>query len=440
MEFASKIFKRTGNKKGAVLVFVAIAIVVIVIFTAFAIDLGYLFVVGNELKNAADAGALAGAQVLYLNDGTQVNANANQVAFDIARANTSQRVPVDVHWTAGQNSGGNVDVQRGHWSFASSTFTANDSLEPVDLWNATTAELDANLNFINAVRVWARREDTPALSFFSRIFGYNQYFLRREAVAYIGFAGTLGPGEADQPIAICKQAIRDSGGEYTCGVGRMINSGANIGHETGGWTNFTQGPCSTASASSVRPLICSSGNPGPLYLGEGMGTVGGMQQTGYDRLIECWQTQAGLPARPNSNNPADFPTAPWQLKLPVVDCPGNNMGNCSELVGAVVLNVIWITRTGFKNSLAPIPTRMAGIPNDDPNIHIPDWVSPGLTPQENWQDFVRHFKLKDVLNNSDATAEDKTIYFLPDCTPHPLAGNTGGENFGVLARIPVLVK
>ena len=59
--------------KGATVVFVAIAMVMFLGFAALAVDLGYLYVVRGELQNAADAGALAGAQVLYVNNGTAVN-------------------------------------------------------------------------------------------------------------------------------------------------------------------------------------------------------------------------------------------------------------------------------------------------------------------------------------------------------------------------------
>jgi hypothetical protein len=38
-----------------------------------------------------------------------------------------------------------------------------------------------------------------------------------------------------------------------------------------------------------------------------------------------------------------------------------------------------------------------------------------------------------------ATFAKKSIYFLPSCKAHEPRGNTGGENFGVLAEIPVLV-
>ena len=66
----------------------------------------------------------------------------------------------------------------------------------------------------------------PEEPFFARIFGSSGPSIEATAVAYIGFAGTLTPAEADQPIAICRQGITDPNtGAYTCGVGRMINSG-----------------------------------------------------------------------------------------------------------------------------------------------------------------------------------------------------------------------
>jgi hypothetical protein len=286
----------------------------------------------------------------------------------------------------------------------------------------STEELDANVNFINAVRVIARRQATPAASFFARIFGHTGFELSATAVAYLGFAGTLLPLDATQPIAICKQSILDENGDYTCGKGRMINSGSNVGHNTGGWTNFSQ-PCETASANTVRPLVCGAGNPEPLELGQGTGTTGGEVQTAFDALIKCWRDNTTL-----DTNGDKIPDQPWQLTLPVVDCPGNNLGPCSTVKGAVTVNVVWITRTD-KNQMNEVPRKMG------------DWTCPpGNTAQQCWDGFVNRFQLRDVLNNSYATYEDKTIYFLPDCTPHEPAGRSGGENFGIPAEIPVLVQ
>ena len=412
-----KMVDQMANQKGATAVVVGISLVVLIGFAALAIDLAYLYVVRGELQNAADSGALAGAQVLYINNGTQVNANANQTALNLVSANFSEQSPVAVQ-----------SIERGHWSFATRTFTPNNSLLPVSLWNVTAQQLDADLNFINAVRVITTRRlnvatGLPEEPFFARIFGISGPALQAVAVAYIGFAGTLEPTTADQPIAICRQAIADPSTGYSCGVGRMINSGQNAGHQTGGWTNFTQQPCQTANTGSIRPFVCGSGNPGPLVLGQGMGTTGGQVQTVYDQLRDCWASQRALD-RDNDG----WPDLPWAMTLPVIDCPANNTGNCSTLMGAVEVKVVWITRND-RNQMNEVPRRMG------------NWTCPsGYTAQQCWTSFVNYFQLRDVLNQDYAIYEDKTIYFQPDCTPHIPMGTTGGENYGILARIPVLVN
>src|SRR3989339_19293 len=171
MGINSGVHKLSGDRKGVVMILVAVAIFVIIGFAALAIDVGHLFIVRNELKNAADAGALAGARILYINNGTAVNPNANQAAFDVAAANQSEKHAVDVDWSGGKAG----DGERGHWGFATRSFTPNDSLSPVDLWDLKSDALDSDTNFINAVRVKARREATPAASFFARVFGFQNF-------------------------------------------------------------------------------------------------------------------------------------------------------------------------------------------------------------------------------------------------------------------------
>lgn len=326
-----KYFNILNNQRGAVLVFVALAIIMLLGFVALAIDISHLAVTKNELQNAADAGALAGARFLYTEDGTSVREDANEIAWKTATENVSDRETVEVNWTSG-NSG---DVQRGHWSFTTRTFTRNDSTIAVNLSGG--GNLDTDPNFINAVRVIARRESTPVSSFFARIFGSDSFIQSATAVAYRGFAGSLGPGEVDLPIAICEESIlnedKDEDGEkdYDCNMGRMINSGIKPeDSNTGGWTNFSQ-PCVTANTSTMRPLVCGGGNPKTLNFNSGMGSIGGEQQDTFDSLIECWK-----------NNVGDPPKNSWEVTLPVVSCPGNNVSNCAVLKGAVNLNILWI--------------------------------------------------------------------------------------------------
>lgn len=423
MKIGSRSIDQTKAQRGMAAIMVAIILVVLIGFAALAVDVFHLFVARNELQNAADAGALAGARVLYKADGT-VNEGANQVAYEAAIANKSEKVAVEVNWSGG-NEG---DLQRGHWSFKDRKFTPNASLDPVQLWNVSNDELDANLNFINALRVVVRRKDTPVASFFARIFGFEKFILSAEAVAYIGFAGDL--FQPDQPIAICQQAILDQNGQYTCGVGRMLNSGnGNDGHQTGAWTNFSQ-PCDPPSASQLAPLVCASGNSMiHISLGE-VGTYPGtVTGKGFDNLRDCWMKNKEL-----DGDGDKIPDRPWSMTLAVIDCPGNNTSNCSKILGAVTVDIVWITRQD-KNQYKEVPRKMYNPQKES------FWICPpAKSGKECWDSFVNEFQLRDVLNASPAIYEDKTIYFLPSCQKHEPTGRTGGKNFGVLAKIPVLVK
>jgi len=65
--------------------------------------------------------------------------------------------------------------------------------------------------------------------------------------------------------------------------------------------------------------------------------------------------------------------------------------------------------------------------------------SPFASGETCWNEFAEWFDLQWDAT-SPAHYDSKSIYFLPNCSPHIPKGLTGGENFGVLAKIPVLVK
>ena len=422
------------QERGAVLVLVALLLLVFVGITALAIDLGHLYVVRNELQNAADAGALAGALNLYNDDpvaGLEILPGANQAAYDTAIQNSSENLPVEVKWSGG-NSG---DVQRGHWSFSEHKFTPSDSLVTVALAGLSNEQLDImdgtsaarSPAFINAVKVVTRRETNPVTSFFAGIFGKNTFVRSAEAVAYIGFAGQLEPGDLDQPIAICEESIlqTDASGEqfYSCSIGRMINSGSNVeSNETGGWTDFGQnGAClGGTNSNDVRDQICASGNTQAVDYGKAMATNGGEINSAFNSLYDCWQAYLA------SSTAETGSPQPWELNLPVVTCPGNNVGTCETLVGAVTIQIVWINDT-IDPHYNDAPRKMGNWSNDNPD---------GMA---RWQDFATTFNLQNV-DGTPAPYNQKSIYFLPSCDVKEPAGHTGGRNFGVLAKFPVLVK
>jgi len=454
MKIPGGLKNRLKREEGAVLVLVAILCVVLLGFAALAVDIGYLYVIRNELQNGADAGALAGAGALYLDDGSAVNPDANQVAYVMATANESQSEPVEVQWSGG-NSG---DVERGHWTLSTRTFTPNPSLDATQLWGRTAAELDADLNFINAVRVRARREATPATAFFSTIFGRESFALAADAVAYLGYAGPRDASEFDAPIAICSYSILGANGVFEgCNVGRMINSGSDPGtSNTAGWTDFNQDPdsvCSGTNSNDLRPLVgCTSGTiPSMPISGDlPVATTGGANQVVYDDLRDCW-----LPYRDSAEV--------WEMLLPVIDCEGRNVGNCPVLIGAVKVEMLWMTEAGTaKPEDAPYAMEgwewatQAALPFDgvsgqsgcadlaaqigSPTDSGSDW-GPGtyVEGMARWECFVRYFELQNS-DDQDAPLAKKSIYFRPSCDYSRQAGGPGGVNFGVMASSPVLVR
>ena len=460
-----------SNQRGADIVFVAICLFVLIAFAALALDVGHLVVTKNELQNAADAGALAGAHKLYSDDGRFITVDATrQAAIAVSTMNRSDNAAAEVDIG---------DVLIGHWSFGLGSldkgFTASASTDAVALWGISTVALDQNEDFINAVQVTAWRKDQTVTSWFARIFGFEEGFLQSAtAVAYIGFAGSVEPETFDQPIAICKESLLQRNGEgepyWDCNIGRMLNSSDNQStSNTGAWTNLTQDPCETASVPTLRPLVCGEGNPTPLLFGSGIGAIGGVADNIFRDLADCWGsfTEDTYPSPGD-----DLPDTVWTgLKLPVVSCPGNNVSNCPTLQGVVVLDIIWVERNGDLSKIDDYAPKHMEDPRDggtswpnDSDKAVPLEVlrnyyvgrnDGDLFPTQaeldadyddrfdngkvRWASFVKRF---DLLNADDQPApwQHKAIYFMPNCDYHEPDGTSQGENFGVLAIIPVLVE
>ncbi|MEJ2098669.1 MAG: pilus assembly protein TadG-related protein [Desulfobacterales bacterium] len=416
-----------NDQHGVSAVIIAICLLILVGFVALAIDVGHLYVAKNELQNAADAGALAGAMNLFTEDMTSINEAANQIAYDAAVANLADKYPVELK----DHLSNNGDVQRGHWSVKNRTFTPNASTVVVPLLGRSQDELDDDTDFINAVRVVTRRESTPIASFFATIFGRMGFLGVTDAVAYRGFAGTESTLDIDQPIAICAQSVIKPGGEYpepfdpslpppenpcledgdisdceiACNTGKMLDSGTDKGqptstHNTAAWINYTSGEdpsaCSTASASDMNQLVCKTEAELPdwaskdLKVGNYVGSTGGVQQSTFDKMRACWQGGSNCEAEiiqetgectedqvpiDSENDEDDIPEKAWKLKLPVVDCPGNNVSTCSKIVGVVCIQLIWMTSAGTPDPSLETPFKMTAevVPENGEALESRTW-------------------------------------------------------------------
>lgn len=418
-----------GDERGAVAVITAIVLLFVILgIAALAIDIGRMTTVRNELQNAADAGALAGTAALYNVAATEVNTGANQIAFDTAKMNMSMNEPVDINWTVGTNNG---DVQRGHWSFGSKKFTADDSTKLLELWKFSDEELDiydADNPFINAVRVVTRRQVS---ALFARNFSRE---VTAEAIAYIGFAA--GPYDIDFPMGWCSHAIKDDDGNIKCDTG--IKTPDTI--ESAKWTNLSVG-CETPTGGSSLPSVFSTTTCQMVALpavtaGVKISTTKGDVTSFYRPMRDCWIGK--------SNNK----TKTWQVRIPVIDCDNSP---CNRVVGVIEADILWMTPHNAERvdgANADVPRKMY---YEDASEEIDWWCGKkddvdkdddvainSISKADCWAEFVEVFQI-----TSDAGGdlwEKEAVYLAPHCDKVEPVGRSGASNFGILAEIPILVR
>jgi hypothetical protein len=443
------IFTLRRDQRGVTFIVVAVALFFLLGFAALAIDFGYSHVVRNQLQNAADSGALAGANDLFDDEG-DINLSANKTAYDAAKLNKSGGNSVEVNDYA-TNTG---DVQRGHWTFGDPVacpalggkevkFCPNDSPNQIDLFDSNI-DYDTDTRFINAVKVVTHNTQIP--SFFAKIFGYGNYQRMADAVAVRTAAGRFEPGEFDLPIAICEFSIKNfgTGSPLTCGMGRMLNSGSKEEtHNTGGWTNFSQPDCITANPSNI-PRDCTRGVSPQLVLGD-MGTVGGVQDVVFEDIRDCFFS---MPKNVDKNGDEyqrideyGNPYRPLNVTLPVIKCEGNNVSNCSLLMGGVNINIIWISETGTGQLTAPILMWKNAFGDSPVDPWDPSDLPDGTPVEDVFEDFAGHFNLTNYPAEGLAPLQKKAIYFMPSCEEVDPIGNGASSNwYGIFSETSVLVE
>jgi putative Tad-like protein involved in Flp pilus assembly len=563
------------NQQGASAVVVAVSLVMLICFAAIAVDGFHLIVVKNELQNAADAGALAGAAALYKETlGASVDPLANQEAYDGATANKSEKVAVELYNYDGTANNQCLDpeppisdetyedVQRGHWYFANpsgtpsvveSDFECNGSTTAINVANYSTDVLNADPDFINAVKVVTRRSGralgTPILSFFARIFGYQNFQMSATAIGYIGFASQNILVGA--PIAICKESILGYGSDsITCNEGRMFNDN----NDTARWTSLEDcdGNTNANKLKTILTQTCDTNTENPYVTTPEISTVEGQDNVAFDDLINCWVGNgANEIVKDGVDDDEDdeydiqlvsidkdgdgVPDQPWKMTLPVIICEGDEAKGptCGPIVSAVEVKIVWMAMKDAIDPVHPplgkpdepgapdymhydIPSYDADLDNivytsswplekppyqspegidwnypspdqetihdpslmtDEPSIYEiltqnlteqelaklesniladhPDWAgsdefgNPNWTYQKlealmdygevRWASLTKYFNMKD--NDGDpAVYLQKTFYFMPNCEITEPTGSTGTDNFGVLAKYPVLVE
>ena len=148
-------FRKSDRRRGAVAVFVMVTMLVLLGCTALAVDVGHMYVAHEEMQNAMDSSALAGASGLF----HEGNVSGEWAQFYATR---NQVAGVGV-------SNDEAEAIIGYWEGSTRTFYPFTGTEPTDP---------------NAVRTIGTRPDLPL--FFAKIMGISETCVMREAVATSG--------------------------------------------------------------------------------------------------------------------------------------------------------------------------------------------------------------------------------------------------------------
>ena len=258
-----RLFKRAGNQRGTVIALAAIMMVVFVSLAAIAIDLHHLFVVRNELQDAADAAALAGAGTFYPNTPPTVPdwGQAATTASAAIQMNKSDAITLN-----------NCQVQTGYW---------NLSKTPPGLQseNIIPGPMD-----VPAVMVTVSRSPGnnggPVRLFLGGILGVNFSSVSAQAIAVTASPGSVKPG-ALLPVVISKE-IADQWKNYNSPTKTFrIGSAYHYPNsEAGQWTSFE---LNRNNVPTIRDLI-ANGNPTPLSVGDNIWIEPGTKTTLYSSV------------------------------------------------------------------------------------------------------------------------------------------------------------
>ena len=222
--------------------------------TGAAVDLGVMYSVHNELQNAADSAALAGASRLVTADAdgnavaTPTDALAEAKAFGQANLALGAQLALL-----------NQDVEMGLWDLAAGDFDPNHygpSANPDDL---------------TAVRVKTRRDslaNSPVTTYFAGAVGLPEVSMTATSSALLGYAGSVLEGEVDLPIAVEETAISDGTGPL-CGNALEFH---DENAENSSWTTFFTYP---SNDPTVKKFVTGASTIPALKVGDIIASTNG---------------------------------------------------------------------------------------------------------------------------------------------------------------------
>lgn len=251
----ARLARRARRQRGSIAIYVALLLPVAIGFVALSVDIARALVVRNQLQNAADAAALAGAGQLNWPNTATTWANATSKATAAIGLNSADGKTL---------SSGTVTV--GYWNVTGT---------PAGMQSTTITPGSSDMP---AVKVTVSRvagsNGGPIQTYFAGLIGTSTIGVSATAVALIAPPGTAKPGGLF-PVAITQcmyqnywntttgQPINDpsTGKPYEFKIGSSYHYGSC---DSGQWTTFGTNVNDTPS---VENLI-SNGNPTPVSVGD----------------------------------------------------------------------------------------------------------------------------------------------------------------------------
>jgi len=354
------------NERGAVAAMTAIFLLVLLASAAAVIDIGHALVARNELQNAADAAALAGARQLgVIYEGMTP---AAQQTYSIPSGDKAAIIAVVQAAALANNAAGQpIAVNAGDVAFGT--------------WNSTGRLFTATNNTPTAVQVWTRRiagTNGPISTFLAQVIGIASVNVNTVATANLGPLNVVGPAELNSPFTI-SEFYFNSG--FGCGSTVQFSPSIPGNAQTcTGWTSYDQSPFNNGTLVNMINQMAQGNNPTPAAVGgqtqiaTGNGNLGNPAWTALQNLLQYnintyGEWNALVPVYAGD----DCSPSQWQtvigfatVKITYVGGPGNpnNALNCAGntatgcIAGQIQCNVFNGTSGGgppFGPTFATVP-------------------------------------------------------------------------------------
>lgn len=310
--------------------YVNIMLIVFLCVVALAIDVGYLYVSDEDLQNAAETSALAGAKSIGQRVQTQIRSDPGKLNAVVADPVQSEARTAAIDKAHGKHAAASlvgISTNNGN------KFSENNDMT-VGFWNMSTHTYTPGGIPVNAMQVRTRRtaeSESVGLgdvgSFFAKMTGTHESNYTPEAIAAI-------PARASANIAICADAC-DKACAFpaicTIPERKMVRDSSESGKNSRladryAYTSLLYGVTSNASLSD---LICME-MPAQGVCGKEILTTKGPHDDGLLRDMQSMMYNPNIDA---SNKEYDKKTGKllgWWVIAPVTACPPVNQEDAFE--------------------------------------------------------------------------------------------------------------